>query len=334
MWTVAFGAVAVPVRGRRSGTVEGQYERVRLGGLSICGSHICPVCGPRVAAKRKEEVEAAVLWGLSQGLVPVMLTLTTSHTLQDRLDSLVLRQRAALRRLKRHRLWRQSKGQIPHIISAFEETYGKSGWHPHIHLLLFIACDSPAKALRLVGSLRKAWTVSAAAEDLKVGRAGFKATVNEDVPATVAKAAGAYICKGWGISGEMTLTHYKKAKGDSLKPSDLLGDAYGGDSRALALWQVWARAVKGKSVLRFSQGLKAAAGIGEVSDVEAATVPPEDVEVLIDSIDAGLWEHAKASGLDRDRLVKAATGGRTVLRQYLHALGCHTRTVSNRSAPI
>jgi len=337
-WTVAMGAGGVAVRGRQSQTLEGQYERVRLGNLTVCGSHICPVCAPRVAQRRKLEVEQAVKWGQSQGLVPVMLTLTASHSKSDRLDSLIGKQRNALRRWKWHRNYKKAKKQIPHIISAFEETYGSKGWHPHIHLLLFIRADSLAKALRLVASLRAAWVAAGLSEGLTIGRAGFKATTAK-TPEAAAKTAGQYLTKSagqspaktWGVAEEMTLTIHKKANGDSRTPADLLADAFGGDSQALGLWQVWVKAVKGRSVLRFSQGLKAAAGIGEVSDEDAATVPDEETEVLIDLIEADLWEHAKAVSLDRDRLIRAATFGRDSLRNYLSALGCHRRTVSTRS---
>ena len=345
MWTVAFGAGTVAVRGQPSKTIEGNYDRIKLGNLAVCGSHICPVCGPRVAQKRRKEVEDAVKWGLSQSLIPIMLTLTTRHTKADRLDSLIGQQRNALRRWKRHRKFSKAKKQIPHIISAFEETVGKNGWHPHIHLLMFVRADSLNKALRLIASLRDAWTLAAKAEGLEVGRSGYKATVSTE--GNEAKAASIYMTKAWGktddsslkvvgtktwgIAEEITLTFAKKAYGKSRTPFKLLIDAYQGDSHALGLWQVWVKAVKGKSVLRFSQGLKGAAGIKKKTNKEVATVEPEEIDFLIALVGADIWEQAKTVGICRDKFIEAAKGGSDSLSRYLSGLGCYLRTVSTRS---
>ena len=324
MWKIAFGSGAVSVKGQRSETIEGTFDKTRLGNLSVCGSHICPVCGPRIAQRRRLEVEQTVEWGKGQGLIPVMLTLTTRHGPTDRLDILIQKQRKALRKWKQHRTYQSAKKQIPHIISAFEETHGTNGWHPHIHLLMFIKADTDAKALRLIASLRKAWTASAKSEGLESGRAGFKATIESE---ETAKKAAKYLTKEWGIAEEMTLSFAKKAKDKSRTPVQLLADAYNGDSQALALWQVWANAVKGKSVLRFSPGLKDLVGIGEKTDEEIAEVEEQKDEVIIDMIDGGIWEQAKASkGFDRDRLLAEAKQGKSGVRKYFERLGCYIRS--------
>ncbi len=68
------GASGVAVRGKPK--EGGGFEKVQLGNLAICGSHLCPVCGPRVAEVRRGEVAHILDWAESQRLHPVFLTLT------------------------------------------------------------------------------------------------------------------------------------------------------------------------------------------------------------------------------------------------------------------
>ena len=88
--------------------------------------------------------------------------------------------------------------------------------------------------------------------------------------------------------------------------------------------------MRGKSVLRFSPGLRAKAGVPDMSDQEAAgedgeaerpEEAPRDRAPLIDIIEGDLWEEAKANGLDRDDLKRAAKeDGRAGIRAYLAEL--------------
>lgn len=312
-WLLGFGATAVSLKGRPVG--DGTFERPRLGNLTVCGSHMCPVCGPRLAETRQAETQQVIEWAVGQGLHPVFLTLTTAHKRGDRLAPLLYAQRGAMRRWKQHRDYKARKDAMAGVVSAFETTHGgRAGWHPHIHLLLLVRARSMGAALRLVAGLRAPWKAAAAAEGLTVGRAGFKAVGATD-PARVAS----YLTK-WNAAAEMTRADLKEGKGKGRSPSQLLAAAYRGDAAAAALWAEYADAMKGKSVLRFSPGLKAAAGLLAVSDEEAATPSPDEAARLIDLIDGGIWNEARANGLDRNDLLTAAKQGRDAVREYLAGL--------------
>ena len=318
-WLMAFGASGVAVKGRPDG--EG-FDKIRLGGLAVCGSHLCPVCGPRVANKRADEVRAVLDEAKAQMVWPIMTTLTAHHTRDDRLAPLLADMKEAQRLWRRHRAFSRLRPHLVGSISKSEETHGANGWHPHAHIILFVRAPSYVQALRKVAGLRKAWEASLESVGRKCGRAGFQAQR--------AERAGRYVAK-WDAASEMTQDAHKAGQGRN--PPALLRDAYAGDKRAAALWAEWAKAVKGRSVLRFSQGLRAWAGLDAVSDEEAATPEPGEAERLIDIIDGGKWQAAQAGGMSVDGVRSAARDGRAALRAYLAPLVAKgAQTAPRRSA--
>ena len=305
-WLMAFGGVGVQIKGAKA--EGGGYDKTRLGGLAVCGSHLCPVCGPRVASIRTEEVKAVLAKAKAEGLHPIMITLTLRHGPEDDLGTLMKAMKSGLRRWKQHRKYKDAKPSIFGVIAATETTHGRNGWHPHHHLIALVKADTQAKALRLVASLRKAWEASLKAEGRDCGRSGFKATM--------AESASKYVAK-WDAAPEVAKAHEKKGRQGGRSPSELLRDAYDGDKRAAVLWGQYAAAMKGKSVLRFSQGLKAWAGLLDKSDEEAAAPSEAEAQHLIHLIDGGVWEAAKAGGLCRDDLLREARKGRPAVMAYI-----------------
>jgi hypothetical protein len=317
-WKPMVGASGVAVRGK---AIEGGgYERVQLGNLAICGSHLCPCCGPRVADVRRGEVAHILEWAEAQGLHPVMLTLTTANKLGDLLAPMVQAQKAALRSLKRDRRYKDRRDAIVGVVSAFETTHGwTNGWHPHFHLLLLVKAKTMGRALRLIAGLRGAWVAAAKAEGLHAGRAGFRADAGH--------RAADYMAK-WDLSHEVAAGAAKEGKDKGQTPSQLLRRGYEGDKRASRLWGEYERAMRGKSVLRFSPGLRKLAGVPDMTDQQAAAeegeggerpeeAPPERLP-LIDIVPCDLWEEAKFNGLDRDDFKRAAKeDGRAGIRAYL-----------------
>lgn len=311
------GASGVAVRGKPK--EGGGFEKVQFGNLAICGSHLCPYCGPRVADVRRGEVEHILKWAESQHLHPVMLTLTTANKLGDPLAPMVQAQKAALRSLKRDRRYKDRRESIVGVVSAFETTHGwTNGWHPHFHLLLLVKAKTMGRALRLVAGLRAAWVAAAKAEGLHAGRAGFRADAGH--------RAADYMAK-WDLSHEVAAGAAKEGKDKGQTPSQLLRRGYEGDKRASRLWGEYERAMRGKSVLRFSPGLRKMAGVPDITDKQAAEddgdgerpeEAPREVLPLIDLLPCDLWAEAKRYGLDRDDLKRAAKeDGRAGIRAYL-----------------
>ncbi len=233
--------------------------RAAFSGLQTCGSvWLCPCCSARISETRRSEMNQLLAWGRQNGLVPMMMTLTARHGRDDDLRQLLDRLKDAKRRLHQHRAWKALRGQIVGSVTATEVTGGgRNGWHPHLHVIVL---TRPGTSLE---GLREPWLASLRSAGLDGAGAAF------DVQD--ASAAGEYIAK-WGAAEELALAGQKKGRSrDSSTPMQLLAASCDeGDVRAGQLWREYAAVFPGKRQLVWSNGLKAAAGIGEVDDETAA----------------------------------------------------------------
>lgn len=106
---------------------------------SLCRDRLCPNCG-WILARRRAFALMHAIEGVNNVFDPVVLhvVLTIRHTrgdaLSDELDSLL----SGFERLIRHKAL--SEGRIG-FIRSLEVKYNKSGFHPHIHLLLVMDSD-------------------------------------------------------------------------------------------------------------------------------------------------------------------------------------------------
>lgn len=250
---------------------DGDEPRAHLVGLQHCGSvWLCPCCSHTISETRRDELNRLLVWGRGQGFKPMMITLTASHALHDPLAGQLGAMKEALRTLRQRREWRRLAGVLRGSVTATEVTHGSNGWHSHFHILVLLEADSEEAARTLLDPLGDVWRTCLASP--KSGLSGGKAAFH----VAGAAAAGRYIAK-WGAGEELTLTGSKKGRGGGRSPRQLLEDAGLGDVRAAALWREYARAFKGRKQLTWSKGLKAAAGVDQVTDEEAAA-EAEEVE--------------------------------------------------------
>jgi hypothetical protein len=235
-----------------------------------------------------------------------MVTLTARHGIRDRLADQLEAMKVAKRRLRQRREWRSLKGRIAGTVTATEVTHGQNGWHTHFHEILLMDAPDEGEALAMLEGMGRVWRACLVGVGLSGGRVAWQAQG--------AAAAGSYVSK-WGAGEEMTLRDAKRGRGKGLTPMQLLGDADAGDDEAAALWRTYALAFKGRRQLVWSPGLKAAAGIEEMSDDDAAQDEAQDdgtAEALL-HIEHGDWtgrrgwrgaRHRRARVLDA-----AETGG-------------------------
>lgn len=261
-------------------------EKAGFDGLKTCGSvWWCPVCSPRIAEKRREELNALLAAARAEGLAVVMLSLTARHSRKTQLVPFLDALKRAKQRLRRRRDW----AALPFVgsVTVTEVTYGKNGWHPHFHEIILLEC-AQADAVAHIETLRAGWLVSLEAE----GQTGEKAAFQVQN----ASAAGNYVAK-FGAAEEMTLANEKRGRDGSRNPWQLLDDARDGDAQASAIWAQYAAAFKGRRQLVWSNGLKARFGIGETSDLDAAAIgeqdtPPEPVTLRV-WLGSGTWREAR-----------------------------------------
>jgi hypothetical protein len=227
-----------------------------------------------------------------------MLTLTARHGLADDLGELLGGLKDAKQRLHRHRAWAAIKGRVAGSVTATEVTHGRAGWHPHLHMIVLVRADDEAEAVAIGEGLQAAWLASLRGAGLDGTGAGYRVQG--------AAQAGGYVAK-WGAGEEMTLAGAKAARKGGRTPAQLLADAVdAGDREAGALWRDYADTFHGRRQLVWSRGLKAAAGIGEVSDDDAAREGDGETRRCIAHIEHRQWSGPDGARRRRGRLLDAA----------------------------
>ena len=281
-------------------------RRASYKGLVICGNVWgCPVCGSRISRIRRAEMNVLLAWARSEGLVPILLTLTARHGRSDSLERLLHGMKEAKRRLRQRAEWRRLP--FEGSVTATEITHGtRNGWHPHFHELILLRATSEEEALDMARTLRSPWLASLRAYGLDGASAAF------DVRG--AAEAGNYVAK-WGVAEEMTLSGDKAGKTQDghdrgRLPSQLATLGGEGDATAAKLWVEYFEATSGKrrNQLVWSRGLKLRCGVEEVSDEDAALKEAEDEDT---TEYAGEWDGEGWRPLQskRVRLMDAAEEG-------------------------
>ncbi len=288
---------------------------------------MCSVCGAKITERRRLELTAALVNADALGLVAVMVTYTLRHNAGDSLawllDGLKLARKKATGGKWAKKL-RDDLGVVGSI-RALEVTWGaSSGWHPHIHELLFLPAGSDLAALEI--GLRSQWGKGLRLAGMRgVNEHGCDVTrSNIEIAAYVAKFGHE---RGWNVEHELTKQPTKKGREGRFTPTELLR-VYAGfsstETPALVAgerWQEYAVAMKGSRQLFWSKGLRGLLipALPEVSDEELAAQVDQRWSVLADlsllTWKAVLWNNKRA-----EVLCAAIEGGREGLDAFLAGL--------------
>lgn len=261
-----------------------------LVGLCRCGSLCCPVCAGHLYATRADEIQSACeTWRLSGGQV-VMLTLTIRHAISDDLATAVRGIAQAYRKLRAGRagqsLWRALG--IEHSVRAIELTHGPNGWHPHLHVLLFVRGWD---WLELRSRISQAWQDAVGCElgSRHVPDAIHGATVTVSTSDT-------YIAKlGLEVS-----SIGKRAHGPNRSPWEIAADASDGDEASRELWRKYSAAMLGRQRITWSAHSKRFFGLERERD-ELAVMLHEDrlgVVTVLARWTATTWDAGKLAARD------------------------------------
>lgn len=295
----------------------------RFSGLQTCGSvWSCPCCSARISETRRNELKMLEEWAGSPlgGLRLVMMTLTARHR-KRALGDLVDRMALAKRRMQNLTAWKRLRksGVLFGTVSVREATYSDvNGWHPHYHVLCLVEADSDEEAIAILEPQRRKWLHCLRKE-------GLTGTLDRAFDLQNGDAVAAYISKHgrnegdrkaaqerrseWGIAEEMTLARVKRGRGEKGRsPWQILRDAAAGDAESVKLWQEYALTMHGRRQQVWSDGLKAACGLVEVEDEEAA-----EGEEYTEELDELLMEWRRQGWLDvrakRAQILAAAEAG-------------------------
>lgn len=258
-------------------------------GVKRCASTwFCPVCGPKIMSRRRQEVEKCVELMKKENKHFIFCTFTFPHEYGAPLTEYMDKLRNVLRMFRKGKTWdlfRKRVGLVGYI-RAQEVTHGKSGWHPHFHELLITdeltakEAKAAAKFLqqRWVDTCKKAGLIP----DKKLADAYAHAA---DIRVGADPVSQAYLAKvvAWELSS--VTTKATKQQG-SRQPFNILADACAGDKQAKVLWFEYMLGMYRKAALYWSPGLKAMCGIDEKTDEEILEGEVEKQPLLIASAGA------------------------------------------------
>lgn len=228
------GAEGVQVIHRAAGE---RRSGARFGNLTRCANvWACPVCSPRIAQNRAEDLRALLGTHAAQGGRVLFATLTHRHGRADDLEHQIAQQGRALEHMQRQRAFRDwsRRAGVLGIVRALEFTHSDAnGWHPHFHLLLLVAGDR-RQAVRHA----QVMTVQDAARRTTAGQPRQPVAVPRvrHLPALGEELVAAWLasCDAVGLDAEPQAQRCEVAPAD-LRTLERLADYLGGPGGAADL---------------------------------------------------------------------------------------------------
>lgn len=314
-----------------------QHNGAFYSGLVTCGSvWNCPVCGPKIQERRREEIAKAVDWAYANDLQPVMVTLTFPHYAWNKLSKLLDQQALALHHLRTGSPWGRFKKAYGYrgLIRSLENLLGRNGWHPHTHELWFVRRDADPVAMLV--KILKQWEsacIRAGLLDPK-NQAQLEAFRAHAVDVKGNCSASDYLAKQddarhWGVDRELAKASTKEGRAKGVHPFGLLAKAGEGDRRAERQFLAYSLAMKGRSQLYWSPGLKDAVGLNDASDETLAEESREAAD-LLGLLSGADWKLIRGAGMRAQVLDAAELGGWPAIEAFLSAL----RAAAARAAAV
>lgn len=246
----------------KKGTSKSYYS-----GIIKCGNPwICPVCSSKIMRIRQQELQKAIHSHKQAGGEVLHLVLTFRHQKEDSLKFLLDTFKLSLQSFWRSGYVRRSLHKSAYIgrVTSTEITHGSSGWHPHQHILLFVGAGVDLDHLRSIFS--KAWISS-------LDRSGLSGVRDVAVSLQDGSHTDKYVTK---LSAEMTLGNVKQGRaGESMTFFDLLDLGY------KDLCNEYVQAVKGRSSIMWSRGLKDHFSIVDLSDQDISNAELQEDKIYL-----------------------------------------------------
>ena len=259
-----------------------------VGGVHHCGSvWACPQCASKVTAERAEKVSTIIDAAVERGLEPLFVTLTVRHNVGQSLEQVWDGVNAAWHKVISGAQWTreqldygvvmpkmrakvdgpQTSMRIP-AIRALDVTVGyDSGWHPHIHAVLFVRKGISDDELGrwLYFKVWPRWNAGAQSVGLDAGDPWLMNVQR----VSEAGALGEYFNKLQyrSVALEMVAGGFKVGRGEHWTPFQVLGALVAHASgvagahltaqdrrRFGAMWREWEQTSRGRRQLIISQG--------------------------------------------------------------------------------
>ena len=224
---------------------------VGVSGVLRCGNVWgCIFCSTKILRSRAEQIGQLFNCVHANNGSAVLVTLTASHHLEDKLSDLLIKLKSALIHMSRSRLYRDLVTGRSGLVVSTEINWGSRGWHPHSHQAWFFPFSPCPDCEILASKLFKVWELSCKRHELftlefyRGHRVGVDCTPSWDAADYLSKFDRE---REWGLSAEMTQGRQKMARNENLTPWSLLEGAVirGKNSEEAKLWIEYLRATKG-----------------------------------------------------------------------------------------
>lgn len=321
-------------------------------GVQHCGSvWACPVCAGRILVHRALEIGAVLGRAIEQGHPLGFVTLTMRHHQGQELAELWGAASKGWRRSISGKGWVAVEPMVEGWVRVWEVTHGINGWHVHVHLVVVLAPGSTGDDLDLVaGGMFDRWCRGLVAAGLEApllrGQEWHLAT-GEAAAADLAEylvksvqvvdEAAQRAATATGLGLELTHTMPGRAR-EGLKTQpvwSLLDDLVAtGEASALARWNAWEQASKGRRQVGWSVGLRErfAPEVEELSDDQ---VVAEELGTEADDVLAWTADQWRSFIARPDRAVAlldaAAHGGRDAVVALVESWGVECTIIGERT---
>ncbi|WP_349573564.1 protein rep [Azotobacter salinestris] len=277
-----------------------EHGKAFYSGVRTCAAlWTCAHCAAKISERRRVELVGALAAAKRLGLHVKLLTLTIPHGIGDDVKVIVRKLMAAWKRTTNGKAAKDLRDLLGlrGTIRAFEVTYGANGFHPHLHVLLFL--DKSWSNASVHAAFSPLWQNACRLAGLPIPSDAHGCRVDDG------SKAAAYASK-WGLESEMTKGHIKRGKQGGMTPFDFLRAVLADDQDApkfRGLFRAYADAFHGQRQLYWSNGLRALLELGkEATDEELAAEQTEQAtmlaELLPDEWRAIVHARAQAAVLD------------------------------------
>lgn len=226
-------------------------------GLVSCAQvWACPVCAYRVANFRGNELLKVLEGHRKAGGGVYLVTLTLPHDEGDQLKRLRQSVSTAWSKTISGKEWIRMKSRLGYLgyVRALEVTHGPNGWHPHLHVLIFVKIPiSDGEMWMLQGFLHARWCSN-------VEKFGYRRpSLEHGVKISEGEDAGNYvskICKQ-GLAAETTLGLFKNSRNGYRTVLQILDDYRSTPTeKDKKLLEVWIRSMYGARQLTWGGDIR------------------------------------------------------------------------------
>lgn len=265
-------------------------------GLQTCGSvWSCPVCCAKIQEKRRSEVSKALDYFYSNNFQAVLITFTFSHKKEDLLQDILNKFLLALNKMKSGNQFTLFKKRVNFqgLIRSLEITHSeKNGFHPHTHELWFL--DKNTNKKDFVSFIQNKFLLACKKSKLLNDNSDLKSFLKRSIDIKFNCRSSDYLNKqddqknlSWGIDRELTKSSNKTSHPFSFLSQNTI--------RSRELFLEFSIAVKGKSQLFWSRGLKNLVNIEDKSDQELSE--KEEKSEILGLLDVEQWKFIRRFNL-------------------------------------